>query len=59
MFTLTFDLDRVRRLAEHAASCNRHTPSYAQLLDGVEQGTPALEWVRDDGIYLLYPVTCC
>ena len=53
MYTLRFTLTDVHRLAEHAASSSEHTPSYAQLIDGIRNGTPALEWVHDDGIYLL------
>jgi hypothetical protein len=49
---LRFPLDDVIELVAHALSCTEHIESYSQREAG-DLGTPALEWVKDDGTYLM------
>lgn len=49
---LQFPLADVIELVAHALSCTEHIESYSQREAG-EPGTPALEWVKDDGTYLM------
>jgi hypothetical protein len=49
---LQFPLDDVIELVAHALGCTEHIESYSQSEAG-EPGRPALEWVKDDGTYLM------
>lgn len=49
---LQFPLAEVIELVAHTLSCTDHIESYSQLEAG-EPGVPALEWVKDDGTYLM------
>jgi hypothetical protein len=49
---LQFTLADVMELVVHSLSCTDHIASFSQTEAG-EPGAPALEWVKDDGTYLM------
>lgn len=49
---LQFPLTDVIELVAHSLSCTDHIASFSQVEAG-EPGAPALEWVKDDGTYLM------
>ncbi len=50
---LYFDLPAVLRLAEHASAAHDHLLSFSEREAGQTRGVPALEWVADEGAYLM------
>lgn len=50
---LYFDLPAVLRLAEHASAAPDHLLSFSEREAGQTRGVPALEWVADQGTYLM------
>jgi hypothetical protein len=52
MTTLLFDLADTIVIAEHALNAELSIPTFYER-DRGEQGSPALEWAKDDGTYLM------
>lgn len=53
MAILTFDRQGVERLIAHAKSSPKHSPTYNQRAQGIEQAEPALWLIGDEGVFLV------